>query len=74
MPVLERSVADLNIGNRALNVFRKYGIKTVADLVEYEVDDLRDLRSFGPYCLAETLSALEEVGLKLKPANYAARR
>ncbi len=25
-------VTEISVGNRALNVFRKYGIKTVADL------------------------------------------
>lgn len=74
VPLLERSVADLNISNRALNVFRNYGIKTVGDLITYEMKDLTDLRGFGPNCLQETMEALREVGLKLKDIDYAARR
>jgi DNA-directed RNA polymerase alpha subunit len=74
VPLLERSVADLNISNRALNVFRKYGVRTLDDLVQHDVCDLKDLRGFGPGCLAETIEALREVGLKLKDIDYAARR
>jgi DNA-directed RNA polymerase alpha subunit len=73
-PVLERPVADLTISNRALNVFRKYGIKTIGDLVQFDPDDLTDLRGFGPGCLQETIEALREVGQALKPVDYAARR
>lgn len=67
-------ITEISVGNRALNVFRRNGIKTVADLIAHEASDLTDLRGFGPACLAETVDALREVGFELKPINYAARR
>jgi DNA-directed RNA polymerase alpha subunit len=67
-------ISEISIGNRALNVFRKYGIQTVADLILNEPNDLTDLRGFGPGCLAETITALREIGFELKPIDYAARR
>ena len=70
----EISVASLNVSNRALNVFRKYGIRTVEDLVAHDPCDLKDMRGFGPGCLQETIDALRELGLALKPIDYAARR
>lgn len=72
--VSEMSVSSLPIGNRALNVMRKYGIKTVENLVGYEANDLTDMRGFGPTCLQETIEALAELGLKLKSPDYPARR
>lgn len=71
---LEWSVSSLPITNRAVNVLRKYGIKTVEMLVELEYNDLRDMRGFGPHCMKVTQDALAELGLKLKPTDYAARR
>jgi DNA-directed RNA polymerase alpha subunit len=67
-------VTEISVGNRALNIFRKYGIKTVADLIQNEASDLTDLRGFGPGCLTETINALREIGFELKPIDYAARR
>lgn len=67
-------VTEISVGNRALNVFRRHGIKTVADLMTYEASDLTDLRGFGPECLTQTINALREVGFELKPIDYAARR
>lgn len=74
VPVLEWSVSSLPISNRALNVLRRYGIKTVENLTELELYELRDMRGFGPHCMEETLAALAELGLQLKPTNYATRR
>lgn len=64
----------LDVGNRALNIFRGYGIKSYADLLEMEEKDLTDLRGFGPTCLQQVVSALASEGLKLKHPDYAARR
>lgn len=64
----------LNISNRSLNVFRRQGIRTVQDILDMEEKDLTDMRQFGPGCLAETIKALAEHGLKLKAPDYRARR
>lgn len=67
-------ITEISVGNRALNVFRRQGIKTVADLIQHEPSDLTDYRGFGPDCLAQTINALREIGFQLKPIDYAARR
>lgn len=67
-------ITEISVGNRALNVFRRNGIKTVADLISHEASDLTDMRGFGPNCLTETVNALREIGFQLKPIDYAARR
>lgn len=70
----EISVTQLDIGNRALNCLKKAGIRTVADLVQMEPSDLTDIRGFGPGCLQETVEALLDMGLKLRPVDFVARR
>lgn len=67
-------ITEISVGNRALNVFRRNGIKTVADLIGHEASDLTDMRGFGPNCLTETMNALREIGFALKQIDYAARR
>lgn len=67
-------VTEISIGNRVRNVLERCGIRTVAQLIENEPNDLTDLRGFGPGCLAETVNALREIGFQLKPIDYAARR
>lgn len=70
----EIPVSLLDISNRSLNVFRKYGIKTLGDLMEHDQADLKDMRGFGDGCMKETLEALAAEGVSLKPIDYAARR
>lgn len=70
----EIPVSLLDISNRSLNVFRKYGIKSVGDLMEHDQADLRDMRGFGDGCLKETMEALAAEGVNLKPIDYSARR
>lgn len=63
-------ISDLNVSNRVVNALRNGGIRTVEALVDQDAWDLHDLRGFGAECMNQTVNALAELGLTLKPSNY----
>jgi DNA-directed RNA polymerase alpha subunit len=69
------SVYDLipkggRLGTLAVNSLWRAGIETVGWLVARSEEDLlRDVRNFGPACLAIVKAALAEHGLSLKGAT-----
>jgi DNA-directed RNA polymerase alpha subunit len=68
------SVTDLPISGRAIKALARGGIRTVETLVAHDAWELCDIRGFGPECLRETVDALAEIGLTLKPSNFSDRK
>jgi len=64
------AIVDLPVSGRTVKALARGGIRTTGDLVERDAWELTDLRGFGVQCLRETVDALAELGLTLKPSTY----
>lgn len=56
----------LGLSTRVRNCLRRNSAHTIADLVARDEEELRDIRNFGPGCMAELRAALVAHGLKLR--------
>ncbi|HPC84464.1 MAG TPA: DNA-directed RNA polymerase subunit alpha [Thermoanaerobaculaceae bacterium] len=62
---LDRSIDELQLGVRILNMLRAAGIAAVRDLVAYSEDELQKLPGLGKKAVAEVRDRLERFGLSL---------
>jgi DNA-directed RNA polymerase subunit alpha len=62
---LNLTIRELRFGVRANNCLENAGIQTVRDLVQYNEDQLMELRNFGETTLVEVREKLTEIGLHL---------
>ncbi len=61
--VLKTPLADLDLSVRAFNCLKAAEIKTLADLVKYDIADLLKFRNFGKKSLTELEELVREKGL-----------
>jgi len=61
--VLKTELTDLDLSVRALNCLKAADIKTLADLVQYDVADMLKFRNFGKKSLAEIQELVKSKGL-----------
>ncbi len=62
---LSLPVEELDISSRALNSLKKYGIHTLADLVQLTEEELKETKNIGRKALKEIKEALANMGLSL---------
>ena len=70
-PLLNKNIASLDIGNLDLSLrpytcLKRAKIETVADLLQYSVEDLLNLKNFGKRSLDEIKQNLNQMGLNLR--------
>lgn len=63
------SIADLDLGVRAYNCLKRYGINTIGDLLKLSLTEIKQIRNLGIKSLEEILQKLEERGFILKMDN-----
>lgn len=63
-PILEKSVAELDIQTSILNIFKGIGIRTIADLIATPIQDLLSIPNFGDNSLEKVAFALAKHNLK----------
>jgi DNA-directed RNA polymerase subunit alpha len=61
--ILKTSLADLDLSVRAYNCLKAAEIRTLGELVSYEIDDLLKFRNFGKKSLSELEEFVKEKGL-----------
>lgn len=61
--VLKTALADLDLSVRAYNCLKAAEIRTLGELVSYDIDDLLKFRNFGKKSLAELEELVREKGL-----------
>jgi len=61
--ILRTPLSDLDLSVRAYNCLKAAEIKTLADLVSYNIDDLLKFRNFGKKSLSELDELVREKGL-----------
>ncbi len=61
--LLKTNLTDLDLSVRAFNCLRAAEIKTLGDLVQYEIGDLLKFRNFGKKSLTELEDLVREKGL-----------
>ena len=61
--ILKTELTDLDLSVRALNCLKAADIKTLADLVQYDVADMLKFRNFGKKSLAEIQELVKSKGL-----------
>lgn len=61
--ILKTDLTDLDLSVRALNCLKAADIKTLADLVQYDVADMLKFRNFGKKSLAEIQELVKSKGL-----------
>ncbi len=64
--LLKKSVAELKLSPRPVNVLQRNGIKTIGELIEKSEMDLLRMKNFGRRSIKEICEALETVGLALR--------
>ena len=61
--LLKTNLTDLDLSVRAFNCLRAAEIKTLGDLVQYEIGDLLKFRNFGKKSLTELEDLVREKSL-----------
>jgi DNA-directed RNA polymerase subunit alpha len=61
--ILKTSLADLDLSVRAYNCLKAAEIKSLGDLVSYDIEDLLKFRNFGKKSLSELEEFVKEKGL-----------
>lgn len=61
--ILKQELVDLDLSVRALNCLKAAEIKTIADLVSYDVADMLKFRNFGKKSLTEIQDLVKSKGL-----------
>jgi DNA-directed RNA polymerase subunit alpha len=61
--ILKTSLADLDLSVRAYNCLKAAEIRTLGELVSYNIDDLLKFRNFGKKSLTELEEFVREKGL-----------
>ena len=62
-------IGDLDLGVRAYNCLKRYGINTIADLLKLSVTEIKQVRNLGIKSFEEIIQKLEERGFVLKMDN-----
>lgn len=60
------AIANLDFSIRTYNLLSRHGIKTLAELANFTVKELKNIRSLGQKSFDEVVAALEKYGLQLK--------
>jgi DNA-directed RNA polymerase subunit alpha len=61
--ILKTALADLDLSVRAYNCLKAAEIKTLGELVNYQIDDLLKFRNFGKKSLTELEDLVDSKGL-----------
>jgi len=67
--VLEMTIEELDLSQRAFNCLKRAGINTVGDLVQKTEEDLMRVRNLGKKSLEEVQQKLESLGFSLKKSE-----
>ena len=62
----DEPIEKLDLTVRSLNCLKREGVHTVADLLNYSLEDLMDIRNFGEKSVDEVKDKIESMGLSLK--------
>jgi DNA-directed RNA polymerase subunit alpha len=62
----DEPIEKLDLTVRSLNCLKREGVHTVADLLNYSLEDLMDIRNFGEKSVIEVKDKIEAMGLQLK--------
>ena len=62
----DEPIEKLDLTVRSLNCLKREGVHTVADLLNYSLEDLMDIRNFGEKSVIEVKDKIEAMGLHLK--------
>ena len=65
-PYADEPIEKLDLTVRSLNCLKREGVHTVADLLNYTLEDLMDIRNFGEKSVIEVKDKIEAMGLQLK--------
>ena len=66
---LAQSIDDLDFSVRTYNCLARAGIRTIAELLERDTEDLMKLRNLGRKSLREIIKKMEEAGYPIKEAD-----
>ena len=67
--VLEMTIEELDLSERAYNCLKRAGINTVAELVQRNQEDMMKVRNLGRKSLEEVEQKLEALNLSLRPSD-----
>ena len=65
-PYADEPIEKLDLSVRSLNCLKREGVHTIADLLNYSLEDLMDIRNFGEKSVIEVKDKIESMGLQLK--------
>ena len=65
--MLEKSIAELNLKKRTVNLLKSYNIKTIDELTSMKESELGALAGIGLLQVRKIREALEEINLSLEP-------
>jgi DNA-directed RNA polymerase subunit alpha len=65
-PFADEPIEKLDLSVRSLNCLKREGVHTIADLLNYSLEDLMDIRNFGEKSVIEVKDKIESMGLHLK--------
>ena len=68
-PFADEPIEKLDLSVRSLNCLKREGVHTIADLLNYSLEDLMDIRNFGEKSVIEVKDKIESMGLNLKDAG-----
>src|SRR5207302_1321121 len=72
-PFADEPIEKLDLSVRSLNCLKREGVHTIADLLNYSLEDLMDIRNFGEKSVIEVKDKIESMGLSLKDGGNAPR-
>jgi DNA-directed RNA polymerase subunit alpha len=70
-PFADEPIEKLDLSVRSLNCLKREGVHTIADLLNYSLEDLMDIRNFGEKSVIEVKDKIESMGLHLKDGGSA---
>src|SRR5581483_281266 len=71
-PFADEPIEKLDLSVRSLNCLKREGVHTIADLLNYSLEDLMDIRNFGEKSVIEVKDKIESMGLHLKDGGNVA--
>lgn len=70
-PFADEPIEKLDLSVRSLNCLKREGVHNIADLLNYSLEDLMDIRNFGEKSVIEVKDKIESMGLSLKDGGNA---
>ncbi len=64
--VLSKTIEDLDLSVRSINVLKRAGVFTVENLIQYSASEIKQFRNIGIQCYEEILKKVEDLGVSLK--------